>query len=89
MRRGVVMEDKIPRHNFAVTSRDGQTIGKVTSGTFSPILKKGIALAYIDLAHSVVGEPVQVDIRGTPTAGTVVKPPFYDQRLYGWKRSKQ
>lgn len=89
LRRGIVMEDKIPRHNFAVTTQDRQTIGRVTSGTFSPILKKGIALAYIDLAYSDAGEKVEVDIRGTPAAGTVVKPPFYDQRLYGWKRSKQ
>lgn len=89
LRRGIVMSDKIPRHNFGVTTPDGQTIGRVTSGTFSPILKKGIALAYMDLAYSNVGEQVQVDIRGVLTPGAIVKPPFYDQNLYGWKRLKQ
>ncbi len=89
VRRGIVLLDKIPRHDFTVLSREKEVIGRVTSGTFSPILKKGIALAYLESANSQVGTPVSVDVRGTPAPGTVVKPPFYDEKLYGWKRLKQ
>lgn len=89
LRRGVVLADKIPRHDFAVNSTDKKAIGRVTSGTFSPILRKGIALAYIDLPYSKVGEEVEVDVRGSSAPGTIVKPPFYDEKLYGWKRLKQ
>jgi aminomethyltransferase len=89
LRRGIVLADKIPRHGFTVTMPDKREIGRVTSGTFSPILKKGIALAYIETAHSEIGEHVEVDVRGISAPGAVVKPPFYDQKLYGWNRSKQ
>jgi len=89
LRRGIVLADKIPRHGFSVATPDKREIGRVTSGTFSPILKKGIALAYIETAHSVIGEQVEVDVRGISAPGSVVKPPFYDQTLYGWSRSKQ
>jgi glycine cleavage system T protein (aminomethyltransferase) len=47
----------------------------VTSGTFSPTLKKGIALALLDAAVKE-GDQVAVDIRGRQEAFEVVKPPF-------------
>jgi len=89
LRRGVVLDDKIPRQGFAITNATGDRIGEVTSGSFSPILKKGIAMAYLDLPFAQVGQLVKVLVRNSPTDGKVVKPPFYDQRLYGWKRTAQ
>lgn len=87
LRRGIVLEDKIPRHGFAVTSEKGEKkVGYVTSGTFSPIIKKGIALAYIEQAYSSANQSIEVIVRDTPTPGKVVKPPFYDDKMYGWKR---
>ena len=52
-------------------------IGEVTSGTFSPTLKKGIGLALLSTASGVgAGDEVVVDVRGRPARVRVVKPPF-------------
>lgn len=65
----------IPRPGMTVLGTDGDQIGTVTSGTFSPTLKKGVALAL--LASGVAeGDQVQVDIRGRQEPFEVVKPPF-------------
>jgi aminomethyltransferase len=73
--RGLLVTGRgIPRAHCAVT-RDGESVGEVTSGTFSPTLKQGIALAL--LAPGVAdGETVSIDVRGRGVEATVVKPPF-------------
>jgi aminomethyltransferase len=86
-RRGLVLASGIPRHGFEVVDADGE-VGTVTSGTFSPILHKGIALARVRQDHSNFGTKVSVLVRDSRQEGTIVKPPFYDERLYGWKRQK-
>jgi aminomethyltransferase len=86
IRRGLMLPDKIPRQGFEVLSAVGEIIGGVTSGTFSPILKKGIALAYLRSDHSEYEERVLVNVRGAHADAYITKPPFYDERLYGWKR---
>ncbi|MFD4369826.1 glycine cleavage system aminomethyltransferase GcvT [Rhodococcus sp. NPDC058521] len=59
--------------------RDGVTIGESTSGTFSPTLKVGIALALIDTDAGVkAGDEVAVDVRGRALRCEVVSPPFVD-----------
>jgi aminomethyltransferase len=64
----------IPRAHCEVRV-DGAVVGEVTSGTFSPTLKNGIALAL--LAPSVSeGDQVVIDVRGREVPATVVKPPF-------------
>ncbi len=66
----------VPRPGMDVL-RDGQRVGVTTSGTFSPSLKTGIALALIDTAAGVeLDETVTVDVRGRSLEATVVKPPF-------------
>ncbi|CPS99112.1 aminomethyltransferase [Mycobacteroides abscessus] len=58
---------------------DGQPIGVTTSGTFSPTLKTGIALALLDTAAQIPdGASVVVDVRGREIECEVVKPPFVD-----------
>ena len=52
-------------------------IGKVTSGTFAPTLKKSIGLAYVDTEYAQVGQMVDVEIRGKTTKAQIVKTPFY------------
>jgi aminomethyltransferase len=55
----------------------GERIGEVTSGTFSPTRRTGIALALLDAgAGSEDGAEVAVDVRGRPQAVQVVRPPF-------------
>ncbi len=87
VRRGLVLDSGIPRHGFEVTG-DAGAVGVVTSGTFSPILRRGIALCYLAYAGSEPGSTIGVTIRGVNQSGTVTKPPFYEERLYGWKRQK-
>jgi aminomethyltransferase len=65
----------IPRPGMLVRDADGQEIGSVTSGTFSPTLKTGIALALID-ARFGVDEGVLVDIRTRQEPFVITKPPF-------------
>ncbi|HEX9341772.1 MAG TPA: glycine cleavage system aminomethyltransferase GcvT [Thermoplasmata archaeon] len=73
---GVRMEDRgIPRHDFAVVS-GGSPIGRVTSGTRSPSLRVGIALASVDRDHAAPETRLEVDIRGTPHPARVVPLPF-------------
>jgi glycine cleavage system T protein (aminomethyltransferase) len=87
LRRGVLMEDKIPRRGFAITDLSGRQIGETTSGTFSPLLRKGLAMGYIATPDSQIGGAVEVSVRGSPGRGTIVKTPFYDDTKYGWKRT--
>lgn len=74
---GLEAQDRgIPRPHMAVL-RDGVQIGEVTSGTFSPTRRIGIALALLDTAAGVgEGDDVDVDVRGRRCHTRVVKPPF-------------
>jgi aminomethyltransferase len=67
----------IPRSHCAVKNADGETIGEVTSGTFSPTLKQGIALALL-APTAAEGDEVVVDVRGRDVTARVVKPPFVE-----------
>ena len=65
----------IPRAHCQVKDAHGEVVGEVTSGTFSPTLKQGIALALL-APGAGVGDEVVIDVRGREVAATVVKPPF-------------
>ncbi|MGD9529216.1 glycine cleavage system aminomethyltransferase GcvT [Pseudonocardia sp.] len=66
----------VPRPHMDVRS-SGVDVGTTTSGTFSPTLRTGIALALIDTASGVeLGDTVVVDVRGRELACEVVRPPF-------------
>ena len=81
--RGLLASDRgIPRPHMAVRrpsdnddALGGELLGEVTSGTYSPTLRQGIALALLDVSVSI-GEDVVVDVRGRPARFIVVKPPF-------------
>jgi aminomethyltransferase len=79
--RGLRMHERrsIPRAHYPVFVGD-QLVGEVTSGTFSPELGTGIALAYVWPGDVVdLDQEVEVDIRGRRGTATVVKPPFVDR----------
>ncbi len=74
--RGIMLDTKlVPRHEMEVF-KDGQRIGYVTSGTFSPTLGKPIAFVMVD-ASVKIGDTVQVSIRDKYVDAKVVKTPFY------------
>lgn len=87
MRRGLILDSGIPRSGFEVADSSG-TLGKVTSGTFSPTVRKGIALSRLATERSAPGQRVDVMVRDNVVKATVTKPPFYDERLYGWRRQQ-
>jgi aminomethyltransferase len=76
--RGLLVTDRgVPRGHMNVLDATGTVIGQTTSGTFSPTLKQGIALALID-SGAELGESgeVSIEVRGRKLAATVVKLPF-------------
>jgi glycine cleavage system T protein (aminomethyltransferase) len=78
---GLRMQERrhIPRAHYPVLVGD-QLVGEVTSGTFSPVLGTGVALAYLWPADAVApGDTVEVDIRGRRGKADVVRPPFVDR----------
>jgi len=79
-RVGIKMTERgIPRPNLEVW-KDGRKIGSVTSGTMSPMLKCGIAIAYIPTEYAIEGDMVTVKIRDKQVKGEIVKMPFYQRR---------
>jgi aminomethyltransferase len=81
--RGLLMTDRgVPRGQMPVLDADGDQIGRTTSGTFSPTLKQGIALALLDTAAQVSdGAGVFIEVRGRRLAATVVPLPFVDSHV--------
>jgi aminomethyltransferase len=75
------LEPGIPRQGYEVRHEDN-AVGTITSGTLSPMLKKGIALAYVEAAHKEPGTELKVMIRGRAVRARVVKPPFYKKDLF-------
>lgn len=71
----LLQERGIPRHGMDIQVR-GKTIGRITSGTMSPMLNKGIALGYIAPDYEADGTDVDIVIRGKPHGAIVKKPPF-------------
>lgn len=76
---GLKMTDKlIPRHGYEVR-REGRSIGTITSGTFSPTRRIGIALAHVQPGSVAENDTVEVDVRGKQGSAVIVKPPFVDR----------
>ncbi len=75
---GLEMIDRgIGRDGYSVCTLDGEEIGKVTSGSPAPFLKKNIALAYIPRDRSEIGTELAVKIRGQNVRARIVEQPFY------------
>lgn len=74
---GFKMIDKgIPRHDYLIKDATGNTIGKVTSGTMSPMLGIGIGLGYVTTELSSPGSEIFIDVRGRALKAEVTKLPF-------------
>ena len=85
-RIGLVMIDRgIPRKHYPVYVDDEQ-IGETSSGGLSPILSKGIALAFVKPNVVKEGDTVEIDIKGRKRKAEVTKWPFYNPEVYGSTR---
>ncbi|HEU4719007.1 MAG TPA: glycine cleavage system aminomethyltransferase GcvT [Bacteroidia bacterium] len=74
---GFEMIDRgIPRHDYEITDANGNVIGKVTSGTQSPSLQKGIGMGYVKTEFSKTGTEIYVKVRDKALKAQVVKVPF-------------
>ncbi len=69
----------IPRHDYKLVNAEGNEIGKVTSGTMSPSMKKAIGLGYVKTEYAGVDTEIFVEIREKPVKAKVVKLPFYQK----------
>ena len=87
VRIGIVMDSKIvPRPGYKIFNTDKTEIGVVTSGSFSPILNKGIGMAYIQKRFAVDGNEVIMYIRNKEYKVIIKKFPLYDPEKFGYKR---
>jgi len=74
---GFKMVDKgIPRHDYEIRNLNGEVIGKVTSGTMSPILGIGIGLGYVSTENSSPGSTIFITVRNRDLKAEVCKLPF-------------
>ena len=72
-----LLERGIPRNGYPIVKEDGTEIGRVTSGTMSPSLNKGIGLGYVETPYSALDQTIYISIRQKQLAAKVVKLPFY------------
>jgi aminomethyltransferase len=75
-----MVERSIPRHGYNICDNNGKLIGQVTSGTMSPVLKKGIGLGYVQSAYSSLGSEIFISIRDKQLPAKVVALPFVKRR---------
>jgi aminomethyltransferase len=74
--RALVSQDRgIPRAGMQIKNSKGDFVGEVTSGTFSPTLKKGIALALVNPEYKV-GDELIIDVRGRDSVAVITKLPL-------------
>ncbi len=71
-----VQGPRIARQGMTVWASDRE-VGAITSGASSPTLQRVIAMAYVQAEFAKEGTALEIDLRGTRTAATVVKLPFY------------
>ena len=76
LRGFVMLERGIPRHGYPLVNSEGSEIGKVTSGTSSPVLNKGIGMGYVAKEYSALGTRIFVQIRNKSVPAEIVKLPF-------------
>jgi len=86
-RIGLIMIDRgIPREHYPVLY-NGKKIGEVTSGGLSPVLERGIGMAFVDPETVTEENTVEIDIKGRLRKAKVTGWPFYDTTKYGARRT--
>lgn len=76
--KGFIMIDRgIPRQHYRIINKNDEIIGEVTSGTISPMLKKGIGMAYLNKGYWTEGTEINIQIRNKLLKAKVVNFPIY------------
>ena len=70
-------ERGIPRHGYTIVNKEGEEIGVVTSGTMSPMFKKGIGMGYVKPEYKAPDTELAILIRDKPVAAKVIKGAFF------------
>lgn len=70
------------REGTRILNSAGQPIGAVTSGTFSPVLKHGVGMGYVETAYAKIGTEIKLEVRGKQLAAQVAKMPFVPTRYF-------
>ena len=71
-----LLERGVPRHDMPIM-KNGESVGVVTSGNFSPILQTGIGMGFLPPDYSREGTDLHINIRGKMVPAKIVSPPFY------------
>lgn len=86
-RIGMKMIDHgIPRPEFELFSAAGEKVGRITSGTFSPLLRIGVGMGYVEASQAQEGAEFDVKIRDRLVKAKLASFPLYDQEKYGYRR---
>ena len=72
-----LLERGIPRKDYLIKDSNGNTIGRVTSGTMGPSVKKAIGMGYVKKEFSQEGQEIYLEIRNKLIAAKISKAPFY------------
>ena len=75
-RVGLVSSGAPARQHSGILLPDGTKVGEVTSGAFSPCLKKNVAMGYVPKVHGKAGTELKVEVRGKQNDAVVTKMPF-------------
>ncbi|KAK2080571.1 hypothetical protein QBZ16_000425 [Prototheca wickerhamii] len=81
-RVGFVSAGPPARGHSELATPEGEVVGEVTSGAFSPCLKKNVAMGYVKKGFGKAGTELKVSIRGKTYDATVTKMPFVPTKYY-------
>jgi aminomethyltransferase len=82
----MMMEQGIPRPKFEIFNNKNESIGWLTSGTFSPLLKCGVGMGYVEISQAQEGNVVNVKIRDKQAKARIAAFPLFNAEKYGYKR---
>lgn len=81
-RVGFITSGPPARQHSDILTPDGRRVGEITSGAFSPCLKKNVAMGYVEKASGKAGTELKVEVRGKQHNATVTKMPFVPVHYY-------
>jgi aminomethyltransferase len=81
-----MVDQGIPRPSYEICNDRKEKIGHLTSGTFSPLLRIGVGMGYIDASQPVEPSAVLVRIRDRWVRAKIAPFPLYNPDEYGYKR---